>query len=184
MGKAKHPHDSSRPESPAVKRALKIYEETANIEELYNALTVRQRRFAEEYVLDFNGTAAAIRAGYSPNHVDKQSYTLRNHKGVAAYIDYLTRTKEAKIMSISPDLLVQKTMEIINKEGAKDSDKLRGVEMLMRHLGMFVDKTEITGKDGGAIEVEQRRIEEEAHNFTVMMKQLRERAKKDVKVIE
>lgn len=87
-------------------------------------------------------------------------------------------------MSISPDLLVQKTMEIINKEGAKDSDKLRGVEMLMRHLGMFVDKTEITGKDGGAIEVEQRRIEEEAHNFTVMMKQLRERAKKDVKVIE
>ena len=28
-------------------------------------LTTKERRFVEEYLIDFNGTAAAIRAGYS-----------------------------------------------------------------------------------------------------------------------
>jgi len=30
-------------------------------------LTPKQRRFVEEYLIDLNGTQAAIRAGYSPN---------------------------------------------------------------------------------------------------------------------
>jgi len=29
------------------------------------ALTPRQERFCEEYLVDFNGSAAAIRAGYA-----------------------------------------------------------------------------------------------------------------------
>lgn len=29
-------------------------------------LTLRQQRFVDEYLLDLNGTQAAIRAGYSP----------------------------------------------------------------------------------------------------------------------
>lgn len=32
-------------------------------------------------------------------------------------------------------------------------DKMKALEALGRHLGMFVDRTEITGKDGGPVEV-------------------------------
>lgn len=79
-------------------------------------------------------------------------------------------------MSVNPEYLIQKVTAIINDDSAKDNDKLRGIEMLMRHLGMFVERTEITGKDGGAIEVEQRRIEQEAQSFTSLIQGLKERA--------
>jgi phage terminase small subunit len=36
-------------------------------------LTPRQRRFVEEYLVDLNGTQAAIRAGYSPGCADVQA---------------------------------------------------------------------------------------------------------------
>lgn len=131
---------------------------------LAKALTVRQRRFCEEYILDFNGSAAAVRAGYSPKYADRQAYQLlKQHDGCIAYIDHLTRSKEAKIMSVNPDYVIQRVMAIINNHEAKDGDKLRGLELLARHLGMFIDRTEITGKDGGAIET--KKIAEDAADF-------------------
>lgn len=178
MGKAKYPHDSSRPERAAVRRAI----EADDKEALRASLTHRQRAFAHEYVVDFNGTAAAIRAGYSVNNADKQAYLLTKHKGIAAYIEHLTKSKQAKVMSVNPEYLLQKLTEVMNDDSVRVADKLRSVEMYMKHLGMFVDKTEITGKDGGAIEVEQRRVEEEAEQFTHLLNGLRKKEdeKKDV----
>jgi len=49
------------------------------------ALTPRQRRFVEEYLVDLNGKQAAIRAGYSPKTAEVQaSQSLRNVKVQAA----------------------------------------------------------------------------------------------------
>lgn len=39
----------------------------------------------------------------------------------------------------------------------KMSDRMRAIEMLGRHLGMFKDRVEHTGKDGGPIEVDDAR---------------------------
>lgn len=168
MGKAKHPHDASRPEPAAVRNAIA----KADMEALKIALTPRQRKFAEEYILDFNATAAAIRAGYSINSVDKQAYTLTHHKGVAAYIDHLTRSKEAKVQAVSPDYLLQRVNEIITDPGARHSDKLRAIEMYMKHLGMFIERQEITGKDGGAIEVQEQRIEQDVASLVSNLKRM------------
>lgn len=176
---ANHPHDSKRPESAAVRRAL----ETGDIEALKTALSPRQRRFAEEYIFDYVGNKAAIRAGYAIKYADQQASLLLKHKGVAAYIDHLGQTKESQIVSVNPDYVIQKVTEIVTKDGARDGDKLRGLELLARHLGMFVDRTELTGKDGGAIEIDQRRIEEEAATFTNLLKGMQERAEKDKKDI-
>ena len=161
-------------ESKAVSRAL----EKMDLEALRLALTPRQRRFAEEYVIDFNGTAAASRAGYRGDYINRQAHQLLHHKGVTFLIDHLTRSKEAKIMSIDPDYVLQRVTDIINKEGAKDGDKLRGLELLARHLGMFVDRTEITGKDGEAIRIQEQRIAEESESFMNLVTRLRDRAEK------
>lgn len=177
MGKARHPHDKNRPEPRTVVEAIAA----DDIEALVSALSVRQRRFAEEYCVDFNGSAAVIRAGYSPKYSDRQASTLRKHKGVARYIDHLTQSKEAKIVSISPDYVIQRIVEVMDREGVRDGDILRGAELLARHLGMLRDKTELSGPNGGPIETENRRIEEEAESMKRQLDALRRRS--DSKVV-
>lgn len=174
------PYDETRREDSKVLAAL----ESGDMDMLYLALTPRQRAFCREYVVDRNGAAAAVRAGYSPKFADRQAHQLVKHRGVAAYLDYLTLSAEAKIVSIDPEYIIQKTLKVINKDDAKDADILRGLEMLGRHLKMFTDKTEITGKDGEAIEIKNQQIAQEANEFTERLKSLRDRAeKKDVTLV-
>jgi phage terminase small subunit len=176
---ANHPHNSKRPESKAVAKAV----ENNDIPALKLALSPRQLAFCHEYVVDFNGSAAVIRAGYSRNHSDRQAYQLLQNKGVRLMIEHLSLSKEAAITAIDPDYVISKVTEIIGKEGTKDGDRLRGLELLARHLGMFIDRQEITGKDGGAIEVEQRRVEQEAQEFKSLISRLSDRNKKEVELI-
>lgn len=172
-GKAKHPHDPSRPESPRVKAALAAMD----MEALEKALTPRQRTFCKEYVIDHNGTAAVLRAGYNSKNPKQMYANLMMNKGIRVFIDYLMASHAAKITAVDPDYVVKGIVAIIQKETAKDGDKLRGLELLARSLGMFIDKQEITGKDGGAIEVEQRRIEEEEAIFLNMLKGMKKEKK-------
>lgn len=164
-GKAKHPANPERPESPAVKTAL----ENMDMEALKRALTPKQRHFCTEYVVDFNGTAAVIRAGYSTRHPEKIAAQLQRNQGIATYIDFLTASNASKIMSVNPDWVIQGITKIIVKETGKDGDKLRGFELIARILGMLKDKTEISGPDGGAIEMKQR-VDEESAGFTNMLR--------------
>lgn len=174
-GKAKAPHDTSRPTPRGVMKAL----EARDIEMLRLKLTPKQRAFCHEYVVDHDATAAVLRAGYETAHPGKQGYLLKMNKGVQAYIDHLKMSVEAKIVSVSPDYLLARLNEIMNAEGGRDSDKLRAIEMYMKHLGMFIERQEITGKDGGAIEVEQRKIQQEADGFLAQIQSMAERANKD-----
>lgn len=167
---AKHPHNKDRPESLGVRRAL----EKGDKEALKIALTTKQRAFCHEYVVDFNGAAAVIRAGYSPLWADRQASALKKNKGVAAYIDHLTQSKAAKIMSVNPEYLLQKLSEIMNDESTRTADKIRTIEMYMKHLGMFIERTEITGKDGEAIRVEQQ-TKQEADGFLSTIRRIAEK---------
>jgi phage terminase small subunit len=173
-GKANHPHNSKRPEPKGVMSAI----ENDDIDALLRVLSVRQKRFAEEYVYDFNGTAAAIRAGYAVPFADRQAHILLKHRGVSYYIDYLSRNKETNITVVDENYIIQKIVKTIDK--AEDivnlTAVLRGLELLARHKGMLTDKQEITGKDGGPLEIENRRkTEEEAENFTNLIKNLQDK---------
>lgn len=176
-GRAKHPHDSSRPSSKAVKKALA----SGNMDALRAALTPRQRLFAEEYIIDFNASAAAVRAGYSLNSVGKQAYLLLHNDGVSAYIDHLMKSRESRIAAADPDYVVQKVMKIVNKDAVRDGDALRGLELLARILGMLKDRTEISGPDGAAIEVAQR-TKEEADGLIAALNTLARRHKPTIEL--
>lgn len=147
------------------------------MEALRASLSYRQRRFCEEFVIDYNGAAAARRAGYAKKNADIQANQLMNHVGTKAYIDYLDDNKQAKIMSVDPDYVIQKIVSVVNRENAKDSDKLRGLELLARHLGMFIERTEISGPDGEAIQIEQK-AKEDAQKFLETLKSMTR--KKDI----
>lgn len=153
--------------------------ESGDIELLRKRLTVRQTRFCEEYVIDFNAKAAAIRAGYATKWADRQAHLLMLKDEIRAYIDHLSQSKEAKIVSVDPDYVLQRITKVIDKEGTKDGDILRGLELLARHLGMLRDRTEISGPDGEAIRMEQR-IKEESAAVVAALKSMRDKKLKVV----
>lgn len=175
MGKARHPHNSKRP----IPKSMADNLASGDIAAVISKLTPRQRAFAKEYVIDHIAKHAAIRAGYALTNAEQQGYLLLQHKGIQAYIAELKASSAAKIMTVDPDYIIAGITRILSKDDAKDSDKLRGYELLARHLGMFIERTELTGKDGGPLEVDQRRIEEEADAFTAQLRQLQKRSEDD-----
>ncbi len=74
-------------------------------------MTERQRRFIDEYLIDRNGTQAAIRAGYSPNGAGIHAhYMLKNPKigseialRVAADAERLEITREDVLRGLVAD---------------------------------------------------------------------------------
>lgn len=65
-------------------------------------LTEKQKRFCEEYLIDLNGTQAAIRAGYSEKTAARIAIELLNKTHVAIYLSKL-REKQSERTEITAD---------------------------------------------------------------------------------
>lgn len=155
-------------------------------------ITAKQKRFAEEYVIDLNGKQAAIRAGYSEKTAEYQAARLLRNAKVQEYIAKLMQARE-KRTEITQDMVVRELAKIafgdlrgvmswgangvIVKESSELTDdeaafiselnatsfgegvsiklktfnKEKALELLGKHLGMFRDKVELTGKDGSPL---------------------------------
>src|SRR3954462_13722353 len=59
-------------------------------------LTRRQSAFVKEYLIDLNGAAAAVRAGYSPNAAKEQAARLLTHANVKAAIAAATAERSER----------------------------------------------------------------------------------------
>ena len=101
-------------------------------------LTEKQRRFAEEYLLDLNATQAAIRAGYSESTASQIGYRLIQQCSVQKEIQRLA-AKRSKRTSITADEVLRGIHEIATADEVKTSDRLRAWELLGRHLALFRD---------------------------------------------
>ena len=102
-GKKPAPRKSNAAKKPATAKAGARAE---------SALTARQQRFVEEYLLDLNGTQAAIRAGYSAHTANEQAARLLANVSVRSAIargksDVAART------GASVDELVSRMRQII-----------------------------------------------------------------------
>lgn len=60
-------------------------------------LTDKQKRFCEEYVVDFNGSQAAVRAGYSARSSKEHAAYLLTKHNIQAYIKELQRVTSKKL---------------------------------------------------------------------------------------
>ena len=140
-------------------------------------LNPKQRLFKDEYLVDLNATAAAIRAGYSEKTAYSQGQRLLKHVEIAAAIEE-AQAERSERTGITQDWVlttIYETVErckqahpVLDRKGEAvyvetprgksvpaytfDSKAvLRGAELAGKHLGMFPDKHEHTGKDGGPI---------------------------------
>ena len=142
-------------------------------------LTPKQQRFVEEYLLDLNGTQAAIRAGYSSKTANEQAARLLAKDSVQALVTEL-RQAQSKRTQIDADYVlntIHQTVErcrqaepVYDRKGEQvltqtpdgalakaymfDSKAvLKGCELLGRNLALWKDRVEHSGPDGKPIEV-------------------------------
>lgn len=168
-------HDTrGRKHNKRVKEAL----DSGDVQGIIDNLSIRQQRFCEEYLVDFNGSAAVQRAGYNTKYPNKWGSELLHMPHIRMVIDHLTLQRASKSV-IKPDYVINKITKTIEKAEADNNHSavLRGCELLARHLGMFIERTEISGPNGDAIKYE--RVQEAADAFTSAIAGLVERAGED-----
>ena len=124
----------------------------------------RQRRFADEYLIDLNAEAAAVRAGYSPRYARGNAYKLVARSGIKEYIEKRMAEKESELIADQNEVLRyltavmrgESTSEEIIVEGIGDGrskarklektpsekDRLKAAELIGKRYGLFTDKIE------------------------------------------
>lgn len=111
------------------------------------ALTTKQERFVEEYLVDLNATQAAIRAGYSSKTAEQMGYQLLQktsvQKALREAID-----ERSKRTGITQEKVIEEIGKIAfakahdySDADLKYSNKLKALELLGKHLGMFDGKS-------------------------------------------
>lgn len=76
-----------------------------------NTISDKHRRFADEYLIDLNGTQAAIRAGYSAKTANEQSSRLLADVNIRKYIDDAIEKRQARVY-ITQDRILQELARI------------------------------------------------------------------------
>jgi phage terminase small subunit len=170
-------------------------------------LTERQRAFVAEYLIDLNGTQAAIRAGYAPNSAGEQAVRLLADARIAAAVERGKAARNARVGITADTVLsemaalatsnidhyvidddgnvvlapgaptgamsaVQSVQKKIRKHYDKETGALTGIDydvslklwdkpnplkLMGKHVGIkaFFDKVEVTGPNGGPVQVER-----------------------------
>jgi phage terminase small subunit len=103
--------------------------------DIFKNLTPLKKRFCIEYLEDLNAAQAAIRAGYSPRHANKKGSQLRSEPAVAAYISQLQEKREKESAFKARDII--KRWEYLADHAEHDSDKLKALDMLAKHHGLY-----------------------------------------------
>jgi len=119
-------------------------------------MTPKQEAFIREYLIDLNATQAAERAGFSAKTAYSIGQDNLNKPEIAAAIQAAMNAR-AERTEITADYVL-KGIKDVTERCAKEGEEfnppsaLKGYELLGKHLKLFTDKTELTGKDGGPIE--------------------------------
>jgi phage terminase small subunit len=139
-------------------------------------LTPQQEQFVTEYLIDLNGRQSAIRAGYKEKGSEKQASQLLRRPHIRKALNEKMGKRESKT-GITAEFVINKIAKTIQAAeiDSKHNDVLRGCELLGRHLGMFVERTEISGADGAAIQYEK--VTEDATTFTSAIASLASRSR-------
>lgn len=107
------------------------------------ALTPKQERFVQEYLVDLNATAAAKRAGYSERRASELGYQLLRKTTVQAAIQRAIQDRSQRT-GVTQDYVIEKLKAISDKQAsdAPDSDlkyssQIKAIELLGKHLGAW-----------------------------------------------
>ena len=126
-------------------------------------MTDKQKRFCEEYIIDCNGTQAAIRAGYSKKaarqiadklmskadirgYIDERLEQLRSEKTAEAreVLEYLTSVMRGEhteqVLKLS-----EEGGQVITDINVSEKDWLKAAELIGKRYGLFKENVDVSG---------------------------------------
>lgn len=128
-------------------------------------LTLKQQRFADEYIISGNIYKSAIAAGYSDNYAKAQSSKLLENVGVKAYIDerlealnsdkvadqqevmeFLTSIMRGEVTEPVPIFVGDGFQEVKDLKPNVQARRAAAVDLGKRY-GMWTDKIEQTNRN-------------------------------------
>ena len=130
-------------------------------------MTAKQQRFCDEYLIDLDGTKAAIRAGYSPKTAsviasenltkpkikqyiaermaEKEKQLIADQDEVLKYLTKVLRGEsqsEVVVVVSSGDFMTEARKV---KKAPDEKERLKAAELLGKRYGLYTDKHEVTG---------------------------------------
>ena len=116
-------------------------------------MTPKQAAFVDEFLIDLNATAAAARAGYKNPEIGRQVIT-KNDVAEAIQKALAERTKRVKL---DADWVVCRLREEAEYqgEGSSPSARVKALELLGKHLGLFPLRGNLSFSLEGQVDVNQ-----------------------------
>ena len=105
------------------------------------SLSSPRKQFVGEYLVDFNATQAAIRAGYSRHTARQQGSRLLTDDDVIRAIAQGQR-ELAERTQANETFIVAELVEIATS-GEKTSDRIRALELLGKRIGMWTPQESV-----------------------------------------
>lgn len=129
-------------------------------------LTIKQKKFADEYIKTGNAYQSALNAGYSESYSKGNVIKLLENVSVKAYID--ERLKELEEEAIADQAEILKYLTRIIRDQERDEvlvnvgnfeqekqaikisakDKIKAAELLGKRYGSWTDKVDINSTEG------------------------------------
>lgn len=129
------------------------------------ALTARQQRFCDEYLIDLNATQAAIRAGYSAKYANTNASKLLQITAIKEFIQNRMAEKEAQLIADQDEVLKyltrvmrgesQSSVVVVESTGdfmtqaremqkaPDEKERLRAAELLGKRYGLYTEKVNV-----------------------------------------
>lgn len=107
------------------------------------ALTDKQRRFVDEYLVDLNATQAAIRAGYAAKTANREGSRLLSNVDIAAAIAAKAANTSEKL-DLSAERVLRGLFEEATRtgEGSSHGARVSAWGLLGKYHSLFTDKIE------------------------------------------
>ena len=129
-------------------------------------LNIKQKKFADEYIITGNACQSAITAGYSENYAKARSSEMLENVGIKSYIDERLEIIDSEKIADQKEVMEyltrilrdEETEEMIVVEGDGDGyssakrvdkgisakDKIKAAELLGKRYGIWTDKVDMT----------------------------------------
>lgn len=126
-------------------------------------LTEKQKLFVQQYLVDYNATQSAIRAGYSPKTAVKQGSRLLTNADIQEHIEIEKKKTNEELIAKREDVLkyltsvmrgeTQSSVLALDVEGGQkpidktpdEKERLKAAELLGKYHSIYTDNTKITG---------------------------------------
>lgn len=133
---------------------------------LSKKLTIKQKKFADEYIISGNASEAALKAGYSEKTARKIGSENLTKPDIKAYIDERMKKLEEEAIADQSEILKYLTRIIRDEEREEvlvnvgnfeqekqeikisAKDRIKAAELLGKRYGSWTDKVDINSTEG------------------------------------